>query len=55
MKTKLSRRRKKVSVEGKPTVNLRVLDKITAKTKDFQIAIGKKKEIWIFRDFTKKM
>tara|TARA_B100002052_G_scaffold249788_1_gene237179 strand:- start:156 stop:674 length:519 start_codon:yes stop_codon:yes gene_type:complete len=47
-------KKKKVSVEGKPTVNLRALDKITAKTKDFQIAIGKKKRFGYLEILPKK-
>ena len=40
---------------GNIIVKLKALDKITAKTSDINIPVGKKKKIWIFRNFAKKM
>ena len=36
-------------------VNLKALDKITAKTLDINIVLGEKKKIWLFRNITQKL
>ena len=48
--------RKKIDTKNNtPIVKIRALDKITAKTSDIEIALGKKKNVWIFRNFSKKL
>ena len=49
-----SKKRKKTQTT-ETIVNLRALDKITAKTLDINIVLGKKKKIWLFRNITKKL
>ena len=49
-----SKKKKKIKT-NEAVVNLRALDKITAKTLDINIEIGKKKKIWVSRDIAKKL
>ena len=49
-----SKKRKKIQT-NETIVSLRALDKITAKTLDIDIILGKKKEIWLFRNIAKKL
>ena len=50
--SKIKSKKKKIIVGRESIVKIRALDKITAKTKDINIVLGKKKRFGIFRDFS---
>ncbi len=52
---KIKSKKKQSNPTGESIVKFRALDKITAKTKDINIVIGKKKKIWIFRNIAEKV
>ena len=53
--SKIKSKGKKNLNTTKTVVKLRALDKITARTSDIDIVLGKKKKIWVPRNFSKTM
>ena len=51
---RIKSKEKKLNPKGKPTIKLRALDKITAKTEDIQITIGEKEKFGYLEIFPKE-